>query len=147
MGAYVLIGLVSVSIAMQLLFAIVQNKHLGRHAVAWEVFPVLSLAKPGVDAIRFASGAEHVTGAPFSPWFELMLGKALEIAFEAGPGAALQAYIVLHGYVDTSAVVSVGISCLSIGFTTAMMAFEADTSPFYRKMEPNFYGYIPDDRQ
>jgi hypothetical protein len=109
-----------------------------------EILIVLSLAKPGVDAIRVASGAEKNAGAPLDPFTELMIGKALEIALESGPGAALQAYILLSGDWSTSAVVSVGISCIATGFTTAMMAFDMDTNPARRKGVPEFNGFIPD---
>jgi hypothetical protein len=145
-GAYGMIGLISTSLAIQVLFSVVNNQHLGWKSFVREVVFVLLLVKPGLDAIRFASGAQQVAGAPLSPFLELLLGKVLEIACEAGPGAALQAYVVLGGG-STSAMLSVSISCLSVGFATAMMAFDVDTSPFYRKMEPNFYGGIPDDRR
>jgi hypothetical protein len=143
-GAYAMIGLISMSVAAQLWLSFFQNKHLGRKAVAWEALLVLSLAKPGVDAIRVALDAEQSAGAPVDPFTELIFGKVVEIAFEAGPGAAVQAAIVLGGGWSTAAVASVGISCLSTGFTTAMMAFDFDTKPAHRKGVPEMYGYIPD---
>jgi hypothetical protein len=144
LGAYVLIGLIGAHLAMQLLMAILQNKHRGRNDVAWEVLIVLSLFKPGVDAIRVASGAEPMAGARITPFAEMIVGKVLELAVEAGPGAALQAAVILGGHWNAVAVVSVGISCFTIGFTTAMMAFDLDTNPEKRKHSGNFYGYIPD---
>jgi hypothetical protein len=139
MGAVGLIGLIGASLAMQVLICVIQTKHRGRKAVAWEVFLVLSLAKPGVDAVRVGSGSEHIAGAPLDPFREMMIGKALELAFESGAGAALQAAIVLSGYWSTAAVVSVGISCLATGFLTAMLTFEWDTSPAGRKKVRNFF--------
>jgi hypothetical protein len=144
MAAYGMIGLISASLAVQLLMVILQTKHRGRRVVAWEIFLVLSLAKPGADAIRVASGAEHAEGAPIDPFTEMMAGKVLEIAFEAGPGAALQAAIVLSGGWSASVVLSVGISCVATGFSTSMMAFDLDTRPANRKGVCEFYGYIPD---
>ena len=137
MGAYGLIGLIGASLAMQVLLCVIQSKHLGRKAVAWEVFLVLSLAKPGVDAVRVGSGSEQIAGAPLDPYSEMMFCKASELAFESGAGAALQAAIVLSGYWSTAAVVSVGISCLATGFLTAMLTFEWDTSPAKRKKVAN----------
>jgi hypothetical protein len=137
-GAYGLIGLIGASLAMQVLLCVIQTKHLGRKAVAWEVFLVLSLAKPGVDAVRVGSGSEQITGAPLDPYTEMMMGKAFELAFESGAGAALQAAVVLSGYWSTAAVVSVGISCLTTGFLTAMITFEWDTSPAKRRKVRNF---------
>jgi hypothetical protein len=52
MGAYGMIGLLGASLAMQLLVSILLTKHLGRNAIALEVFLVLSLVKPGFDALR-----------------------------------------------------------------------------------------------
>jgi hypothetical protein len=147
MGAYGMIGLISASLAMQLLLVIFQTKHLGGRAVAWEVILVLCLVKPGVDAMRVSSGAEHAAGAPLDPFTEMLTGKCFEIACEAAPGAALQAAVVLGGNLSTAAVVSVGISCISTGFTTAMMAFDMDTNPAKRKHTPQFFGYIPQNRR
>jgi hypothetical protein len=143
-GAYGMIAMICASLALQLLLCILQNKHRGREALAQELCIVLSLAKPGVDAVRIASGAEHVAGAPLDPFSEMLAGKVTEIATESGPGAALQAAVVLSGYSSTAAVVSVAISCLTTGFTTAMMSFDLDTSPAKRKDNRKFYGYIPD---
>jgi hypothetical protein len=138
MGAYGLIGLIGASLAMQVFVCVIQSKHLGRKAVAWEVFLVLSLAKPGVDAVRVGSGSERVPGAPLEPFGEMTVGKVLEIVFESAAGAALQATIVLSGYWSTASVASVGISCLATGFLTAMLTFEWDTSPAKRKKARNF---------
>ena len=98
---------------------------------------MLSLAKPGVDAIRVASGSERIVGAPMDPFIEMIVGKVVELAFESGAGAALQAAIVLSGYWSTAAVVSVGISCLATGFLSSMMAFELDIGPARRKKVAN----------
>jgi hypothetical protein len=144
MGAYGMIGMISTSLAIQLLVSIIQSKHGGWKAVAWEVIIVLSLAKPGVDAGRVASGAERIAGAPIDPFTEMIVCKVAEIAVEAAPGAALQAAIVLSGHWSAVAVVSVCISCLSNGFSTTMMAFEYDVHPAMRKNYPEFFGYIPD---
>ena len=76
------------------------------------------------------------------PFLEVIVGKIIEIAFEAGPGAALQAYVVLDGTWSTTTVASVGISCLANGFATSMMAFDMDTKPANRKRDPNFYGFV-----
>jgi hypothetical protein len=143
MSAYGMIGLISASLAVQLLVAVMQNKHRGLRAVLWETFLVLSLVKPGVDALRVASGTERIAGAPIDPFTEMIIGKGIEIALEAAPGAALQAAIVLGGSWSTAAVVSVGISCLSTGFTTSLMAFDYDTNPAKRKTNPKFYGFTP----
>ena len=143
-GAYGMIAMIGACLALQLLLCILQNKHRGRDTLVKELCIVLSLAKPGVDAVRVASGSEQVAGAPLDAAIEMVSGKCIEIATESGPGAALQATVVLSGYWSTAAVVSVAISCLTTGFTTAMMSFDLDTSPAKRKSIGEFYGYIPD---
>jgi hypothetical protein len=142
-AAYGMIVMISLHLGMQLVVSSFQTQRLGRCAVAWELLLVLSLAKPGIDAARVCSGAELAAGARIDPFTEMIVGKILEIAFEAAPGAALQVYMVLGGYWSTTAVMSAGISCLSIGFATTMMAFDYDTNPAKRKDSPEFYGCIP----
>jgi len=41
--------------------------------------------------------------------------------------------------------VSIGISALTTGFTSAMVAFDKDVDVAGRRAQPKFYGYIPDD--
>jgi hypothetical protein len=146
-GAYGMISLVGTSLALQLLLSVTQNKHRPLSAVAWNMVLVLSLAKPGVDAMNVASGTERIAGAPFDPFNEMIIGKMIETATEGVLGAALQAYIVLSGHSSIAAVLSVGISCISTGFTASLMAFNIDTSPANRKKDPAFFGYIPNGRR
>ena len=40
---------------------------------------------------------------------------------------------------------SIGISALTTGYTSAMIAFDKDANLDTRRRDPNFYGYIPDD--
>ena len=76
---------------------------------------------------------------------EMMIGKALEIAFEAGPGAALQAAIVLSNHSSPAAEVSVGISCISTRFTTAMMEFDVRKASEAKERAPEFNGFSADE--
>jgi len=41
--------------------------------------------------------------------------------------------------------VSIGISAMTTGFTSAMIAFDKDVKVLGRRAQPLFYGYIPDD--
>jgi hypothetical protein len=141
-GAFALLGLIVASLALQVLLVVVQNKHRGRDVVAWEIFLVLSLLKPGVDAMRVANGEGHVIGAPLDPFAELIYCKILEMVFESIPGAALQASFVLSGGWTTAAVLSVAISCLATAFTATMLAYDLDTNAAKRKINPEFYGCV-----
>ena len=40
---------------------------------------------------------------------------------------------------------SIGISALATGFTSAMISFDKDVDVSCRRAQPKFYGYIPDD--
>ena len=43
------------------------------------------------------------------------------------------------------ALVSIAISALTTGFTSALISFDKDVDVLGRKNQPAFYGYIPDD--
>jgi len=45
----------------------------------------------------------------------------------------------------TFALASIGISCLTTGFTSGMIALDCDVDVPRRKNQPKFYGYIPND--
>ena len=76
-----------------------------------------------------------------------MINKASELAFESIPGCVLQLYVWLDNPKEagTYALVSIGISAATTGFTSAMMSFDFDVDVSRRKNQPKFYGYIPDD--
>ena len=43
------------------------------------------------------------------------------------------------------ALISIAISALTTGYTSAMISFDIDVDVSHRKDQPRFYGYIPDD--
>jgi len=69
------------------------------------------------------------------------------MATESIPGCVLQLYVWLTNPKEagTYALVSIVISAMTTGFTSAMMAFDFDVDVPHRKNQPDFYGYIPDD--
>jgi hypothetical protein len=143
--AFALILMVGMNLAFQALIAILQTAHRGWKEVLYEVFLVLSLLKPVIDAIRVAGGAEHVDGAPFDPSNELAAAKVSELTFESIPGGLAQTIFFLNGgNWTTAALVSIGLSCLSTAFTATTLAYDVDTSAARRKKNPAFYGYMPD---
>ena len=77
---------------------------------------------------------------------ELVFAKGIEMVCESIPGCLLQIYVMLKVR-DTSkrAVTSVVVSALTTGFSSATIAYDADTDPAGRKQTPDFYGYIPDE--
>jgi hypothetical protein len=143
--AYAYLGLILMNVVFQLLIVFLQTSHRGWHTIAWEVFLVVSLLKPGVDAARVAGGEEHVPGAPMDPLTEMCISKVGEVLFEALPCLLLLTVFLLNsGELNTAAVVSVVLSCLSTAFTMAVLAYDLDTSAHQRKKHPEFFGYVPD---
>ena len=73
--------------------------------------------------------------------------QGVELATESIPGCVLQIYTVLSktGISGTGPLVSIGISALTTGFASAIIAYDKDVDAQGRKNQPDFYGYIPDD--
>jgi hypothetical protein len=125
-----------------------QNSHRGPRAVLWELGVVFSLLKPGIDAARVAGGAERVEGAPLDPFVEMAICKLIEMTFESIPGGLAQAIFLLNGGDwTTAAVVSVGLSCVSTAYIASTLVYDFDTDPMRRKLRPEFYGYIPNNKR
>ncbi len=142
--AFVLLGMIALSLAVQALIVILQNSHRGLRAVVWELGVVFSLLKPGIDAARVAGGAERFEGAPLDPFVEMVICKLIEMTFESIPGGLAQAILLLNGGDwTTAAVVSVGLSCVSTAFIATTLVYDFDTDPAKRKLRPEFYGYVP----
>ena len=59
----------------------------------------------------------------------------------------LQIYVALRNpdKVSIGVLVSIGISTLTTGFTSALISFDKDVDVVGRKNQPKFYGYIHDD--
>ena len=59
----------------------------------------------------------------------------------------LQIYVVLHNpdKAGIGALVSIVVSALTTGFTSALISFDKDVDVEGRKNQPTFYGYMPDD--
>jgi hypothetical protein len=140
LGAYALLAMILACLALQIVVVVYQNLHRGTRVVAWEVFLVISLFKPGVDAIRVASGEEQVAGCPIDPLIEMTLCKVIELVLESIPGAVLQTYFLLYGDWTTAAILSIAISCLSTSFTATMIDYDMDTNAARRRTDPEFFG-------
>jgi len=64
------------------------------------------------------------------------------------PGCVLQIYVWLLNPDDTGtyALLSIAVSALTTGYSTAMIAFDMDVDVPRRKAQPQFYGYIRTER-
>jgi len=85
--------------------------------------------------------------APIEPLLEIIFNKCCELAMESILGCVLQMYVYLAypNEADSFALVSILISSITTGYTSAMIAFDNDVDTEGRKGQPRFYGYIPDD--
>jgi hypothetical protein len=140
-GAFALLGIISASLALQILVVVVQNSHRGKRVVAREMLLVLSLLKAGIDAIRVARGDEHIAGCPVDPITEMTMCKCAELVCESIPGALLQMLLLLmYNHWTTAAILSILISCLSTAFTATILAYDYDTNVTKREENHAFYG-------
>jgi len=105
---------------------------------------VLSGTKPGVDAMRVASGAEQSEYNAMDPAMELTVTRCLELVCEAIPGSILQFTAAVRvmqggGTVSNIAVGSIVISALTTGYSSACISFDFDVDPKRRRDDPDFY--------
>ena len=77
----------------------------------------------------------------------MVVTKCIELATESIPGAVLQTFVFLQNpeEVGTTALISIVVSALCTGYTSAMISFDLDVSVHHRKVHEGFYGYLPDD--
>ena len=82
---------------------------------------------------------------------ELVIMKGVEMFAESIPGCILQCFAYMRllsdGGSSSAALVSIFISALTTGFTSASISYDFDTDPDRRSKDPGFYGYIPDAGQ
>jgi hypothetical protein len=143
-GAYSLMAMIGSNMAVQLLFTYTQNRKKSKWVILREFAFVATFLKPGVDAYRVATGHED-EDATWSPLVDKVFGKGTELAFESIPGGLLQACLFINSPEKTMfLLISILISTLTTGFTSAMISYDMDISVANRKEVPLFYGYIKD---
>ena len=143
-GAYSLMAMIGSSLTFQLIFTFAQNRKKSKWVILRECAFVVTFMKPAVDAYRVATGHEDEDSL-LNPLLELALGKGTELAFESIPGGLLQAYTFINSPKKTVFfVVSILISALTTGYSSAMISYDMDVSVANRKEVPLFYGYIKD---
>ncbi|GMH86654.1 hypothetical protein TrST_g13924 [Triparma strigata] len=136
--------LIGLTMIFQILIAYVQN---GKKASSFfhDLFCILTGFKPALDAYRVGSGAEQEDHHRIAPMAEMTYCKVIELVFEAVPASIVQIYALLIAKEQKlDAIISVMVSAATIGFTSAMLSYDWDTSPSQRAFNPGFYGYIPD---
>ena len=106
----------------------------------------LTFLRPAVDTYRVSTNHEDEE-ATIESLAEMICNKVIEIATESIPGCVFQLCVWFINTDDAGslALVSIGISALTTGYASAMIAFDKDVDVASRKNQPKFYGYIPDD--
>jgi hypothetical protein len=135
----------AVSIGLQMFCVWAQNRKLGMIRVMREWFPILIGFKPAVDAYRVAKGEKQEAGQSFDVLTELTTMKCAEMFAEALPGVIIQLMAIATNKKDVAdaAWVSLSISVLTTGFSSATISYDWDTDPVKREQVPDFYGYVP----
>jgi len=144
--ANALLVMLLVNILMQLIVVIGQYRRKKWLVKVKEVLITVLFLRPAVDAYRISTNQEN-DELTMDSLSEMICNKGSELAFESIPGCILQLYVWLSApdKTGTYALVSIAISCLTTGFTSAMIAFDMDVDVPHRKKQPNFYGYIPNE--
>jgi hypothetical protein len=134
-----------VSIGIQMFTVWGQNRKLGMVRVIKECFPILIGFKPAVDAYRVANGGKQETGQAIDAMAELTFMKVIEMFAEAIPGVIIQLMAIATSDKDVSdaAWVSLSVSALTTGYSSATISYDWDTDPVNRELVPDFYGYVP----
>jgi len=134
------------NIIVQLFVVYVQYKRKSWSVIGKEVLITMTFLRPAVDAYRVSTNHDDKE-VSMDPLTEMMFNKCSELALESIPGCVLQLYVWLLApeKAGTYALVSIGISCLTTGFASAMISFDMDVDAPHRKAQPKFYGYIPDE--
>jgi len=133
-----------------------QSKKKSVAVIFKEALICLFFLRPAVDAYRVSTNHEDAyrvstnhedEEAAVDPLTEMIVNKGVELATESIPGCVLQLYVWINNphLAGSYALVSIGISALTTGYTSAMIAFDMDVDNPHRKNQPKFYGYIPDD--
>ena len=121
---YSLMGMLALSMLLQLALVFAQNKEKPLLTVK-EMLIVISGMKPGVDSYRVCSGQVMEVHHSVDAKTELVITKCIEMVCESIPGCVLQMFVLMKaGTVSKAAVGSVVISALTTGFSSASISFE-----------------------
>lgn len=104
---------------------------------------VLLCVKPGVDVYRVMRKEKRVKNQFFTPHIEMIATRIFELCFESVPGTFIQAMALINGHRSVMATISLISSVLITGFISSAISVEKDISVENRRMNPNFYGFVP----
>jgi len=129
--------MISISMISQLLVAMATYQKKSLSVKIREALICLFFLRPAVDAYRVSTNHQD-DEASLDPLSEMVANKCCELAFESIPGYVLQLFVWLVNPKEagTFALVSIGISAATTGFTSAMIAFDMDVDVPHRKNQP-----------
>jgi hypothetical protein len=137
-----------ICIVLNIVLVIGQHHRAGLGKVLLEILFVVTFTKPAVDAYAVSSGKEMTELMSFDPLTEFVMGKGIELASEAIPGAIVQTYALLIARPSKrsmTAVISIAVSLGTTAFTSAMITYDFDNSPPRRRDQPKMYGITGDE--
>jgi len=139
--------MICLSLLLQLLMVLlIQYRKKSKRVKLKEALITIPFLRPAMDAYRV--NTNHEDEETVWPELKMMVhGKAIELATEAIPGCVLQLFVWLSNpeQAGTYDLASIAISAATTGFSSTMISFDMDVDVPYRKNQPKFYGYIPDD--
>ena len=143
--AYSLMVMIFASVAMQMVVVIGNYVRAPPSRLLKEALISLLFLRPAVDAYRVSTNHEAVEES-VSSLSEMMYNKAVELATEAIPGCILQCFVYISNpdQAGDFALISIIVSSLVTGFTSAMIAFDMDVDIPHRENQPQMYGFVPD---
>jgi len=138
--ANALVIMVSMSMFCQIVVGMMTHARKSWGVKLREVLITIFFLRPAVDAYRVSTTYVDEENTVNSLG-EMVANKAFELACESIPGCVLQLYVWLTnpGQAGAYALVSIGISALTTGFTSAMISFDKDVDVVGRLAQPIFY--------
>ena len=144
--ANMLLAMIATNATFQVLLVITLYAKKSWQRKLYEIIITLTFLRPPVDAYRVSTNQiddEIAIGV----LEEMMYNKGAELGCESIPGCVLQCWVFLKNSEQAGkfAALSILISALTTGYSSAMISFDMDVDLPHRKLQPNFYGYVPDD--
>ena len=137
--------MIAICMVVQLLVVWAQH-HKKPAGMAKDMLLVVTFLKPASDAYKRASGDEGEDHHILPPKLELVVFKGIEMSCESIPSTVLQMLAIMEAgsAPGTTELLSVAVSILTTAFTSTAISVDSDCDPERRRLNPRFYGYMPD---
>jgi len=144
--ANALLGMILTGIFIQICFVFVQYQSKSLKIRLVEALVTLICLRSIVDAFRVSKNHKD-DEVVLDCLSELLVNRGIELATESIPGVVLQLYVWLTNPSDAGsyAIASILISAMTTGYNSALISFDMDIDIPHRRVQPTFFGYIPDD--